>query len=179
MGDKVRLAQALVGLAEIHAADADLAAAESLFEEGLVLLRELGERESTAGTLINLARTSIGRRSPDRATQRLLEAADIIAETGSQHQMHQWLAIAGGLATSRGEWNRAAWLFGAASARKNQGGFRLEPVDHAFLAPLVARSREALGETAFSGAEAAGAATSDDGALAEAIMWLRHGDDST
>ena len=51
-------------------------------------------------------------------------------------------------------------------------GYHREPPDEAFLAPLVARTREALGATAFGAAESGGRSLSLDEAIAEARAWL-------
>jgi hypothetical protein len=52
---------------------------------------------------------------------------------------------------------------------------RHEPVDEAFVAGWIARSREALGGEAFEVAEAAGRGLGYDAAIAEMDQWLRGG----
>ena len=56
-----------------------------------------------------------------------------------------------------------------------QMGLHREPADEASLAPLTAKARHALGETAFANAEAAGCALRYDEAMAEARAWLDAG----
>ena len=51
-------------------------------------------------------------------------------------------------------------------------GYQREPVDEAFLAPLIQRTREKLGAAAFAEAESAGRSLSYDEAIAEARSWL-------
>jgi hypothetical protein len=61
-----------------------------------------------------------------------------------------------------------AWL--------HKTGARLEPLDGAFVAGWMARSREAMGAIAFDAAEAEGKALSYEAAIAEMDRWLRDGE---
>ena len=47
-----------------------------------------------------------------------------------------------------------------------------DPADEAFLAPLIAKTREAFGEAEFLAAETAGRALGYEDAMAEARRWL-------
>jgi hypothetical protein len=67
-------------------------------------------------------------------------------------------------------------LYGAAQVQAEQMGYHREPMDEAFLPPLLARARKALGEAAFSASEAAGRALSYDEAVAEIRDWLERPD---
>ena len=53
-----------------------------------------------------------------------------------------------------------------------QTGLHRDPADEAFLAPFIAKARDALGEAAFGAAEAAGKALSNEAAMTEAQAWL-------
>jgi hypothetical protein len=161
-----------LGLAEIEAGAGDHAAAEVLFEEGLVLVRELGFREGVAGTLVNLARTSISRSQDLRAGEMLRLALEVIDEIDSQRQAHLLLTNASGLAASRGDWEHAARFFGAVEMLVALEGFHLEPTDEMFLAPLIARSRELAGASTFAAAEAQGRELDRDRVLDEVRAWL-------
>ena len=55
-------------------------------------------------------------------------------------------------------------------------GYHREPMDEAFLPPLIARARRALGETAFAAAEEAGRTLSYVEAVAETRAWLDRSD---
>jgi hypothetical protein len=61
------------------------------------------------------------------------------------------------LATLFGEWRRAAQLYGAANAQLEQIEFQREPADEAFLTPLMAQAREALGSGGVRGGGGGGA----------------------
>jgi hypothetical protein len=77
-----------------------------------------------------------------------------------------------GLAAFFSEWECAARLYGASEALSEQMGRQREPVDEAFQAPLIRRTRDALGAAAFAAAESAGRSLSYDEAIAEARSWL-------
>ena len=53
-----------------------------------------------------------------------------------------------------------------------QTGLRRDPADEAFLAPMIARAREALDATSFAAAESRGHELPYEGALADARAWL-------
>jgi hypothetical protein len=76
------------------------------------------------------------------------------------------------LAASHKKWEAAAHFFGAAEAQVMQTGLHRDPADEAFLGPLVARAREALGTGSFNGAEVGGRALSFEDAMREAEVFL-------
>ena len=63
-----------------------------------------------------------------------------------------------------------------AEAQTERTGLHRDPADDAFLAPLVAKAREALGAATFAAAEAAGRAFTYEGAILDARRWLECGD---
>ena len=175
LGNKREIAAALNALAQVRRAEGDLDAAEPLYENVLALARELNDREVIAIGLLNLAMVSIGRGSQNRAREALLEALAIADESGSKPTGQSVLEVCAGLGALRGEWESAVRLFGAAEAQTSQTGLHRDPADEAFLAPLVARARAALGESAFAAAEASGRALGYDEAMAAARLSLQRG----
>jgi len=115
---------------------------------------------------------SIGRGSGGRAREMLLEVLAIAAEIGSKPAGQSALEVSAGLATFRKDWERAARLFGGAEAQTAQTGLHRDPTDEAFLLPLIAKARTALGPADFAAAEASGHALSYEDALAEVLTWL-------
>jgi hypothetical protein len=103
----------------------------------------------------------------------LLEVLAIAEETGSKPVEQSVLEVSAGLASLCAEWSRTARFYGAAESRTSQTGLRRDPADEAFLAPHVARARDALGAPAFTAAEGVGRALSADAALAETRAWLK------
>jgi tetratricopeptide (TPR) repeat protein len=152
--------------------DGALDEAEPLYESALALERELGDRESIAFALLNLAMAAIGRGRADRARGMLREALAIAEEIGSMPAGQSVLEVAAGLNARDQEWERAALFFGAAEAKAAATGLRRDPADEAFLAPLIAKAQAALGSEAYSAAEAGGRALAYEEAIAAARAWL-------
>ena len=174
LGKPRRIAGALTGLAQVHRAQGELVAAERLYREALALARELGDPELTGVGLLNLAMAAIGRNAPDDVGSMLAEALAIAEDTGSRLTGQSVLEVCAGLAAARSEWARAAEFFGAAEAQTEETGLHRDPADEAFLMPLIAKAREALG-AASAEAEAAGRALTYDGAISRARTWLGGG----
>ena len=171
---KIPLVSVLGGLAELNRLEGKLDAAESLYEEGLALARELRDLSDIVVYLVNLASVSIARGSGDRPRGLLLEALAVAEHVESKILGLCVLPISAGLAALLEDWRRAAQLYGAVIAQCEQIEFHIDPLDEAFLAPLIAKAREALGAAEFAAAEAAGRALSYEAGLAEARAWLQH-----
>jgi predicted ATPase/class 3 adenylate cyclase len=171
-GSKHDLAAALNAMAQVHRTRNDLDAALPLYQQVVDLARESGDRETVAFGLLNLAMASIGRNANDRVPAVLLEALTIADENRSKPAAQSVFEVAAGWAAARGDWPRAAHLFGVAEAHAEATGLRRDPADEAFLAPLIDKARDALGAKAFAGAEAAGRAVTRDEALADVRAWI-------
>ena len=76
------------------------------------------------------------------------------------------------LAATLGEGAFAARLFGVSEVLRERMGERRSPPDEQRIAPLMARARSELGESAFAAAYAAGGSLSYQDAIAEARAWL-------
>jgi non-specific serine/threonine protein kinase len=175
VGAKGLISRMLNGLAEVHRAEGRLDDAASLYEEALALCRERGDHNLVAILLANLASTSISLGAGDRARGMLREGLAIAKELGSKRTSLGQLECSIGLAAFFREWRLAALLNGAFEAQSEQIGYHREPADEAFLAPLIARARGALGDAAFTAAESAGRSLSYDEAIAQACTWLDEG----
>ena len=171
-GNKRELAGALNGLAQLYRAEGMLDQANPLYEQVVLLARGLGDRESIAIGLLNLAMVAVERESLDQARALLRDVEAIVAETGSKRLGESVLEVSAGLAVMHCEWDRAARFFGAAEAQMRTMGFQRDPGDEAFLLPLIAKARTALGAAPFAAAEAAGNACSYGEAIADARRWL-------
>jgi predicted ATPase/DNA-binding winged helix-turn-helix (wHTH) protein len=172
------LSQALLELADLYRLEEDFDAAEPLYEESLALAREVGDLRNIVFDLLSLASVSVARGSGERTPQMLLEALAIIEQIGSKPLGAYLLLVSAGFAAFLGEWRRAAQLYGTGVVQHAQLVFHPEPAEEAFLVPLLARAREALGTAAFAAAEAAGRALSYDTALGEARAWLETASES-
>jgi predicted ATPase len=167
-----QLAAALNAMAQLHRTQNELDAAIPLYEQVLGLAREAGDRETIAIALLNLAMATAGSSADDQVPTMLLEALAIAGEIGSKPVAQSVLEVSAGLAASRGDWPHAARLFGAAEGHAARTGLHRDPADEAFLAPLIARARDALGKPAFAAAERAGRAVGDEEAISEVCAWL-------
>jgi len=166
------LAGAINSLAQFYRAERNLDMAEPLYEQVLALADEIGDHETRAIGLLNLAMVAIGRASADRAAKMLLEALTIAEDIGSKPAGQSAIEVCAGLAVLNRDWQDAARFFGSAEAQAAQTGLHRDPADQAFLVPLIAKARDALGSPAFEAVEALGRAHPYDAAVAEARAWL-------
>jgi len=171
-GDAHQIATALNALAQVHRLAGELDAAERLYEQVVALARRLGEREVVALGLLNIAMVSIGHGIAGRAAKTLLEVIAIAEEIGSQPAAQSVLEVSAGLAASLADWQRAARFFGAAEAQAEQTGLRRDPADEAFVAPLMASARQALGGAGFDSHQLVGRMLSHREAIDDARKWL-------
>jgi hypothetical protein len=119
--------------------------------------------------------TSISLGLSDRARGLVREGLAIAEEIESKRVGAVHLSCSAGLAASLCEWKCAAWLFGATEALWAQMGSHRDRADEAFLTPVIARTRGALGDPAFTAAESAGRSLSYEEAIAQARAWLDEG----
>jgi predicted ATPase/class 3 adenylate cyclase len=171
-GDRREIASALNALAQFHREGGDLALAQPLYEQVLELVRDIDDRESTGIALLNLAMVAIGRGEADRARALLQDALAMGAETGSKIVGQSVVEVSAGLAAATRRWERSAFFFGIAEAQNALTGMSRDPVDEAFLAPLVGQARAEVDATVYAAAERAGAALSWDAALAAVRAFL-------
>ena len=171
IGRKRSVASALNALAQLDRVECSLDAAEQRYEQVLSLTREMEDQESIAICLLNLAMVAIGRRSRDRSVAALAEALAIAQAIGSRRAGQSALEVTAALHASYQGWETAAILFGAAEAHRTQTGLSGDAADEAFLAPLRAATREALGD-AFASAMATGRTMSYEVAMARARRSL-------
>ncbi len=172
LGNKRNLAAAMTALAQLHRIEGALDTAELLYRNVLDLARETDDGDSRAIGLLNLAMVAICRRSTDQARDMLVEVAGFAEATGSHRVGLSLLEVSAGLCALTSDWTHAARLFGAAESQNATTGMHRDPADDAFLAPLMDKTRNALGSPAFGSAEQAGRALSYVQALAEAREWL-------
>ena len=154
LGNRAQLARSIGDLGEVYRFGGALDLAEPLYQEALALYRALGDHERLAASLLNLAMVAIAYGAEERARGLMLESLAINAEVASARIDQLILDTTAGLAARLAEWARAAQFFGAAQQYRNQTALPRERPDEAFLAPLIAKARGALGDTVFAAAEA-------------------------
>ncbi len=158
MGDERRIAMASNALAQIRRLEGDLARAEALYLDALALSRKLGNREMECIVLLNLAMVAVSRGDDASAVDPLRQVVVFVEETKSPQAMQSLFEVAAGLAASRGEWERAARLFGAAERHVEETDYRRDPPDEAYLSSWISKTRAALGAERFNAAAASGRA---------------------
>ena len=173
--NKRALASAISALAQMCRMEGDVDKAEALNVESLALVRVLGDRDSIAIGLLNLAMVAVSRGADERVRTMLLEALAIAGDIGSIPAGQGALEVAAGLAAQRKDWDRAARIFGAAEAQVARTSLQRDPADEAFLAPLMAQTRAALGSSAFEAAAYAGRMQGYEETLADVRRWLEGG----
>lgn len=171
LGNALRLSNALGSLAVLHGSEGNLDAAEAMFERSLALSRRQGNRSNVAANLCNLSLVAIRRGAVDGARVSLSEALFIAEDVGANSLGLAVLGIAATLEAAAGNWNRAARIYGARWAEGDRQGFNVDREDE-ILTPLIARTRDALGEEAFAAAESAGRQLGYAQAMAELRGWL-------
>ena len=164
---------AINALAQSYRADGKFDEAKPLYEDVLSLARELGDQQSVAIALLNLAMVFIGDDFTESARDMLLEVLTIATATGSQPAAQSVLEVGAGLAAKERQWDRAARFFGAAESYKHRTGLQRDSADDAFLAPLIASVRTALDDERYTAAEAAGQTLSHEEAMSDMRAWLR------
>ena len=170
--DKALLVRTLNAFGEVYRWAGDLEAAQPLYDESLALGREEGDLAQIAILSLNVARVLIAKGAAAQARDRVREAFKIAEGIGSKWAAQDALDVTAALGSVAGEWMFAARISGAAESHYQEAGSKRDSVDGAFLAPLTLRTREALGDAAYSAAFDAGHALSHEQAVAEALAWL-------
>ena len=166
------LGAALNNLAELHRSMGQFEAAEACYEEAITITRQLRSPEGIFVPLCNLARLSVMAGKLERARCLLLECLQLATDAELKGMGEDVLEVTAGLASARLEYAMAARFYGAAMARMQGSGSQREPVDEAFVAPLMAKAEAALGPAAFAEAQAQGWALKPDAAIADVKQWL-------
>ena len=145
----------------------DLDAAVPQLEEGLALSRELGDRRSASMALFTLGMTELRRGNLERGAVLFEEGAQITRELGDRLGAPYFAEGLAKLAALRGIPVRAARLWGAAEALREQIGISLSEFDRANsdYERDLALVRSALEEATFEAAWAEGRAMSFDQAV--------------
>ena len=138
--------------------------------------RAIGDKESVAIGLLNMAMVAVGRKSARSAKALLVDAFEIIDAGGSKPLAQGLLDVCAGLAAFLDDSETAAWFYGAAEVLAVETGLRRDFADEAFLNPLIAGARARLGASAYQNSERAGEAAGWQHAVEAAKRWLMRAD---
>src|SRR5262245_21863391 len=145
--------------------------ARKMFDEAAGVMRGLGDRNSLAIVLGNLANIATGQGDHPGARAYLVEGFKIIQELGSKRPSRLVLEVASDLADALGDPRRAVTLRGAADAVREAFHIPFGQAEKQAQEETVARLREKVGAD-FETAWEAGRVQDLDEALAAALAWL-------
>jgi non-specific serine/threonine protein kinase len=151
--------------------EADIDSAVSQLEEGLALRRELGDPRAVSMSLLSLGEVELNRGDLDRGAALLEEGARIARELGDRLGTSYFVWEMGKLSALRESPVRAARLWGAAEALREQLGISLSQYDLAASGYErdLAAVRSALDESTLDAAWAEGHAMPPEQAIEYAL----------
>jgi hypothetical protein len=159
-------------MAQFHRVAGDLDSAEPLYAEARDITQKLGDHETTAIALLNLAMVAIAREDSSKAQSLLSETLRNLDQLDSRPIGQSLIEVCAGLAALRGEWANSARFFGLSEALAQRIGIHRDPADEAFLAPRIAGTREAMGSDGFDAAVAAGRSLTYEDGIDTLRRWL-------
>jgi hypothetical protein len=130
-----------------------------VLQEGVDVSREVGNTWAEAMSLQDIGQVALERGATERAAALFTDCFSLAQELADSRRVAECLEGFGEIAGETGLAERAARLLAAAQVVRDANGSTIEPVDRAMQARSVAPARQRLGETAFTAAWDAGAAT--------------------
>jgi Tfp pilus assembly protein PilF len=170
LGNQRGLAYSLNNLGDVAREQGDYAAARTWYAESLALVRELGNQRGIAYSLHNLGlvASDLG----DFATARTFYAQSLLirVELGNKRSLSNSLEDFATLACVQDQASRAARVWGAAEAFREEAGAPLSPMARVRYDRRVAQARAALSEDAFASAWSEGRALTLEQAIEYALQ---------
>jgi predicted ATPase/DNA-binding XRE family transcriptional regulator len=148
-GNTFDIAWSIRALADAVRGQGDLRRAKALLEEGLALARGTENEWGIVRMLASLGRIACEVDEYARASRLYEESLELGWRVGLIHPVLLCLEGLAQVAVGQGRPERAAWLYGAAAALREDRGWPLPPAKHAEHERTVAAARGALGEEAF------------------------------
>jgi predicted ATPase/Flp pilus assembly protein TadD len=153
--DERNMAILLGNLSWISSLEQSYEPAMTYIEESLTLARRMRDRASTAAALQNLGLVALEMGDIQRAEDCFREGLELGREIGSQLDMVECLEGCAAVASVRGQWEHAAWLYGVAAGTRTALGIPMPEWDH-IQQKYVAQVRAHLTGSAWSTAWEAG-----------------------
>ena len=170
VGNKLGIAWSLGNLGRTARIQGDYARATRLLEESLSVCRDVGDRWGAALSLGNLGRVALARNDYQRAAALFEENLVLCRDlAGRERRLTYALHYLGVVARELSQPERAARLFGAAQALREEAGRPMSPLDLAEHERQHDVVRRALGDEQFAAAWATGQAMSLDEAIQYAL----------
>jgi predicted ATPase/DNA-binding winged helix-turn-helix (wHTH) protein len=171
--DSEKFGKAALALGELERLDGRWSRAESLYEAALAQARRQGDIRLIGSNLHNLVMTALAQDRTDRVRERLLEAARLNDElAAAPYQRVFPLLLYAGLAAVQGDWEESALFEGVAMFHFGQLKWPLDPADKVFVESFSARTRAALGDSAFERSRAVGRGLALEEALARMRLYV-------
>jgi predicted ATPase len=178
VGNPRELAAAQNNLAQLYRMEGLLDEAQPLYESMIESARQMGDKENIAVGLLNLSMVRITRGLATSAPPLLSEALSLAAEIGSRPCELSTLEVCAGLACALSDWAHGAQFLGMGEALAKETGLQRDPVDDAFLAPLIERAQESLGKPQFRLLADQAAVLPKDASMMQVQGWLQQVDAS-
>ena len=145
-GNVRRTAVSLGNLGITMLAHGDPGQATALLDESLALFREIGDSSNIAISLMNSALAALTQGDHGRVQALGEESLKLLQKAQDTQHIADCLGIMASAAGARGSAKRAARLWGAAEALREEIGVPLQPEDRMVLDPYLATARSSLGE---------------------------------
>ena len=155
-GNVRRTAASLGNLGITMLVHGDPEAATALLEESLELYREIGDSSSIAIGLMYSALAALTQDDHERVQALGEESLTLLQRAEDRQHIADCLEIMAGGFGAQGMAQKAARLWGAAEALREEIGVPLQPEDRKLLDPFLAAARSSLGEVAWQATLAEG-----------------------
>ena len=172
LGETKIEASCLANLASVALDAGDTEAAARYLARALDKRRELEDPDGTTMTLLDCARLSRRIGDIEKARDELREALDLSRSIALRQRFMYVLDEAALLASSRGDFDRAARWIGACEAIRGLTGQAREQTNAAELQDALPIWQATLGLDRFDGARSSGRSLAADEALDEIATWL-------
>jgi DNA-binding CsgD family transcriptional regulator/tetratricopeptide (TPR) repeat protein len=143
--------------------------ATALLDESLALFREIGDSSNIAISLMNSALAALAQGDHGRVQVLGEECLKLLQKAQDTQHIADYLGIMASAAGARGSAERAARLWGAAEALREEIGVPLQPEDRLVLDPYLATARSTLGEIAWRTTLAEGRAMMPEQAIEHSL----------
>ena len=164
-GNVRRTATSLGNLGITMLVHGDPEQATPLLEESLALFRDIGDSLNIAIGLMHSAFAALTQDDYERAQMLSEESLELLQKAEDKQHIADCLEVLAGGAGAQGQAHRAARLWGAAEALREEIGVPLQSEDRRVLDPYLVAARSSLGEVAWQATLAEGRAMTPEQAI--------------